>query len=61
MKKQIAEDMITFCAPFRERILELENDNEYLQKVLKEGAEQARESASQTLKEVREIIGFRAF
>ncbi|MDD2345277.1 MAG: tryptophan--tRNA ligase [Bacteroidales bacterium] len=59
MKKQIAEDMIVFCAPFRERILELESDTAYLQKVLDMGAEKARISAAQTLKEVREIIGFR--
>ncbi len=61
MKKQIAEDMIEFCTPFRERILELNNNTEYLQKVLENGAEKAHESAAKTLKEVREIIGFRRF
>ncbi len=61
MKKQIAEDMINFCAPFREKILELSGNTSFLQKVLDNGAEKARESASKTIKEVREIIGFRRF
>lgn len=61
MKKQIAEDMIVFCAPFREKINELNSNTEYLQKVLDRGAEKAHESASKTIKEVREIIGFRKF
>ncbi len=61
MKKQLAEDIIEFCLPFREKIIELENNNEYLKKVLKMGAEKARMSAQKTLKEVREIIGFKEF
>ena len=46
MKKQLAEDIIAVTSPIRERIITLENDTEYLQKVTREGAEQARESAS---------------
>lgn len=61
MKKQLAEDMIVFTAPIRERILELASDNDYISKVARMGAEKARESASKTIKEVREIIGFRHF
>ncbi len=60
-KKQLAEDMIRFTEPFRERILELEGDNDYLAKVARMGAEKARESASKTIKEAREIVGFRKF
>ncbi len=60
-KKQLAEDMIAFTAPIRERILELSSDDEYLAKVVKMGAEKARESAVKTIKEAREIIGFRHF
>ncbi|HNZ67523.1 MAG TPA: tryptophan--tRNA ligase, partial [Planctomycetota bacterium] len=33
----------------------------YLSKVAKMGAEKARENASKTLKDVKEIIGFRRF
>jgi len=61
MKKQLAEDVITFTAPLRERILEIGADDAYLSKVARMGAEKARESASKTVKEVREIIGFKPF
>ncbi len=61
MKKQLAEDTIKFTEPFRERILELEKDDAYLGKVVKEGAEKARVVAQKTIREVREIIGFKKF
>ncbi len=61
MKKQLAEDIIAVTSPIRERIITLENDTEYLQKVTREGAEQARESASKTIREVRKVMGFRGF
>lgn len=60
-KKQIAEDIVLVTEPIRERIEELSNDDAYLKKVARNGAEKARESASKTVKEVREIIGFRSF
>ena len=60
-KKQIAEDIILITEPLRERIEELNRDDEYLKKVARNGAEKARESASKTIREVREIIGFRDF
>lgn len=61
LKKQLAEDIIKFTTPFRERILEIYNDNDYLARVVKRGAEQARESASRTLRDVREILGYKPF
>jgi tryptophanyl-tRNA synthetase len=61
MKKQLAEDVIAFTAPLRERILEIGSDDAYLSKVARMGAEKARESASKTIREVREIIGFKPF
>ncbi len=61
MKKQLAEDIIKVTSPIRERILEIEKDDAYLHKVTTEGAEKARESASRTLKEVRQIMGFKPF
>jgi len=60
-KKQLAEDMIIFNSPIRERIEEIAKDDDYLRKVANHGAEKARESARKTIKEVRELIGFRAF
>jgi tryptophanyl-tRNA synthetase len=61
LKKQLAEDIIKFTTPIREKIIELQKDNDYLRKVVVQGAEKARASASKTIKEVREIIGFRRF
>jgi tryptophanyl-tRNA synthetase len=61
MKKQLAEDMILFTDPIRERIKEIGSNETYLNKVIKEGGEKARESAAKTLKEVRSIIGFTNF
>ena len=61
LKKQLAEDMIRFTTPVRERIREIYNDDVYLRRVVKMGAERARESASKTLGEVRKIIGYRPF
>lgn len=61
LKKQLAEDIIKVTSPIRERILEIERDNEYLKKVTLEGAGKARESASKTVNDVREIMGFKKF
>lgn len=61
MKKQLAEDIIKFTSPIRERIIEILNDNIYLANVVEKGAEKARASASQTVKDVRSIIGYKSF
>ena len=61
MKKQLAEDIIKFTEPIRVRINDILSDNKYLARVVAEGAEKARESASKTVREVREIIGYRPF
>lgn len=61
LKKQIAEDVIKVIAPINEKITEIQSNEQYLSKVAKLGAEKARESASKTLKEVKEIIGIRKF
>ncbi|MCK5080413.1 MAG: tryptophan--tRNA ligase [Bacteroidales bacterium] len=61
LKKQLAEDIILFTTPFREKILSLTEDTTYLRKVTSQGAEAARESAARTIREVREIIGFKTF
>ena len=61
LKKQLAQDMETFITPIRERIKQVEADDDYLSKVARQGCEKAMESASKTIREVREIIGFRPF
>jgi tryptophanyl-tRNA synthetase len=61
LKKQLAEDIIRVTGPIRERIEDIRNDGAYLHRVVAEGAERARASAGKTVKEVREIMGFRKF
>ena len=61
MKKQLAEDVILFTTPFREKMMALAADEGYLSKVARLGAEKARASAAKTVREVREIIGFTSF
>ena len=61
MKKQLAQDMISFTEPFRERIKELLSNDEYINKVRRMGKEKAQENAAKTIREVREIIGFKTF
>lgn len=59
LKKQLAEDVVAFTAPIRERILEFSSDTVLLDKVARMGAEKSGENAARTLKEVRQLIGFR--
>jgi tryptophanyl-tRNA synthetase len=61
LKKQLAQDINKAIDPVRERIKEYMSNNDYVSKVIKQGREKARENAAKTLKEVREIIGFRSF
>ncbi len=61
MKKQLAVDAIAFTEPFREKTKEIGSDETYLRKVVKLGRDKAHESASKTIQEVRDIIGFRKF
>ncbi|MEH6308496.1 tryptophan--tRNA ligase [Olivibacter sp. CPCC 100613] len=60
-KKQLAEDMVIATEPMRSRIEEIEADASYIRRVVDIGAEKARESARRTIRDVREIIGFKAF
>lgn len=60
-KKQLAEDVLKFVEPYRKKIEDLWNNEEYLRKVVKQGTEKAHESASKTMTELRKIIGFLPF
>jgi tryptophanyl-tRNA synthetase len=57
MKKQLAEDMIKFISPIREKAEAIRNDEKYLKQVMEKGAEKARKSAKATMEMVREAIG----
>ncbi len=59
LKKQLAEDLLKLTLPIRERILDIRGNDEYLSKVVREGAERARAYVADTLKDVREIMGIR--
>ena len=61
LKKELAEDIIKVTAPIRERIIDIQNNDEYLANAVKMGAEKARARASKTLEEVREIMGIKRF
>jgi len=60
LKKQLAQDMIAYLTPIREKIDAIRADEPYLAKVLKDGTEQARESARNTLSDVRHAMGYRS-
>lgn len=61
MKKQLAEDILKVTLPIRERILDIRDNDEYISKVVRDGAERARAYAADTLRDVREIMGIRKF
>ncbi len=61
LKKQLAEDILKITLPIRERILDIRNDDAYIGRVLRQGAERARERAAATLREAREVMGIRKF
>lgn len=57
MKKQLAEDMIAFIRPIREKASAILEDENYLRAVMKTGAEKARASANATMQQVRKAMG----
>lgn len=57
LKETLADDIINYFAPFREKRKELESKPEYVKKVLADGAERARKIAKETMREVKEKIG----
>jgi tryptophanyl-tRNA synthetase len=61
LKKQLAEDMIRFISPIREKATELLANETYLAGVMQQGAEKARQSAAKTMKFVREAMGLNYF
>jgi len=60
-KNDLAEAIIEGLSPFQKKYKELSANQDYLKKVLREGAEKAKTIASQTMAEVRSKIGFLEF
>jgi tryptophanyl-tRNA synthetase len=61
MKKQLAEDMVKFIAPIREKVEGILADETYLKHVMETGAEKARKSSKATMEIVRESMGLKYF
>jgi len=61
LKKQLAQDINKSIDPIRQRIQEFSSNEPLLKKIVKMGQEKARESASKTVREVREIMGLKGF
>lgn len=61
LKKQLAEDMVRFIEPIRNKAEEILKDEHYLETVMKTGAEKARTSALKTMERVREAMGLKYF
>ena len=61
MKKELAEEMIKFISPIREKAAAIRNDAAYLRNVMEKGGEKAGESAGATLDMVREAVGLKYF
>ncbi len=57
-KKDLAEVVVEFVTPFRDRTLQLLEDRAELDNVLRRGAQKAREVAERTLADVYERVGF---
>jgi tryptophanyl-tRNA synthetase len=57
MKKELAEDMIRFISPVREKAEAIYADREKLNWIIQTGAEKARESAGKTIEEARKFMG----
>lgn len=61
MKKQLAEDMVKFIAPIRQKTDSIIKDEAYLKSVMEKGAEKAGKSAKATMALVREAMGLNYF
>lgn len=57
LKEELAQAIFDELKPIQEKRRELENNPEYVSKVIHEGAEKARAVASQTLVEVKKAMG----
>ena len=57
-KKDLAELVVEKISPISNEINKLQNDKNYIDNVLKEGAEKANAIASKKVKEMKKIIGF---
>jgi tryptophanyl-tRNA synthetase len=58
-KKRLAELLLEYFRPYRQKRTELDNDRNYVKQVLADGAARARSVAQKTLADVRNAVGLR--
>jgi tryptophanyl-tRNA synthetase len=61
MKKELAEGMVKFIAPIREKAEAIQNDDTYLRRIMEQGSEKARASAAVTIQLAKEAIGLKYY
>lgn len=61
LKKQLAEDMVGFISPIREKVNTILHDEKKLKQIMEQGAEKANKSAAVTMKMVRQAIGLKYY
>ncbi len=59
LKQELSEAIFNELQPIQEKRRELEQNAEYVQKVIEEGTERARAAAQQTISEVKEKMGLK--
>lgn len=57
MKKDLAQNMVKFITPIREKVNLILSDEKYINDIMQTGAEKARASAQKTMNEVRDHMG----
>jgi tryptophanyl-tRNA synthetase len=57
MKKQLAEDMVKFVSPIREKAESIRTNEKYLKLIIEQGAVKARKSAQATMELVKQAMG----
>jgi tryptophanyl-tRNA synthetase len=61
MKKELAEGMVAFIRPIREKAEAIQHDLPYLRRVMEQGAAKARASAQATVALAKEAIGLKYY
>ena len=56
-KTELYNKILEYFTPYRKKRAELENNMDYVEKILKKGAEKARDIASKKVSEVRRTVG----
>ncbi len=61
LKKQLAEDMVGFISPIREKVDAILRNEKKLRSIMEQGAEKANKSATATMGLVRQAIGLKYY